>query len=130
MQYLIDFINKHKFNQVVKIICNGGTTYEHIEYVVFNEQDIPCGHKVKIEDIRYDVLSSFPNDLFMRWIEYVEKTGDDAKDYIYWVTKINTLFEPFGMDKSESEEFRKVVEGALDAMRKGLIINEYDEIEG
>lgn len=116
--YIKEFIVKHNYSNKVKVQCFKQMEVDNIKHVIFDEIDIPSGRKVNMEDIKYDIDSSLPEDVFYRWLEYVDKINDEAITYIYWMTKMDNRYEPIGIDKSESEKMRHMIYDKLDEMKK------------
>lgn len=119
VEYLLDFVKKHSYSKQVTAGYSGGKTTEHIDYIIFNEKDIPSRKKVRMDDIRYDIDTNLPPDVFFRWLEYCD-THEDQPSYIYWMTKMANNYEPMGIDKSGSEEFRKELTNALNLIKDKL----------
>ena len=121
IEYLMDFVRKHGYDEKITAGYSGGRTPDHITYIVFNKKDIPSGKKIKIEDIRYDIDAELPPDAFFRWLEYCDKQDEDNQPtYIHWMTKMSNIYEPIGMDKSGSEELREKLESAINLIRNKL----------
>ena len=115
--YLKRFVKKHHYDTKFKVQCFRTVDYDSIKYVIFNENDVPSGRKINMEDIRYDIDSSLPEDVFYRYLEFCEKNPDKNVTYIYWMTKMDNKYEPMDIDKSESEKFRKLIYNKVDELR-------------
>ena len=117
LDYIKDFISKHNYNEQIKVQCFKSVGIDSIKYVIFDKKDIPSGMRVDIEDIKYDIDTSLPEDVFYRWLEYLDKNKDNKVSYIYWMTKMDNKYEPIGIDKTESENFRKIIYDKLNEIK-------------
>ena len=115
--YIKEFIIKHNYKNKVKVQCFGNVGIDSIKTVIFDKTDIPSERKIDIEDIKYDIESLLPEDVFYRWLEYVENKNNSYVSYIYWMTKMDNKYEPMGLDKSESEKLRKLIYNKIDELR-------------
>ena len=121
IDYLMDFVRKHGYNDKITAGYSGGNSSDHITYVIFDKKDIPSGKKILIEDIRYDIDTELPPDVFFRWLEYCETQDEDNQPtYIYWMTKMPNIYETIGLDKSGSEELKQKLESAVNLIRNKL----------
>lgn len=118
LEYLNEFVDRHKFNKKVEIRFNGTVDENYIQSVKFNKEDIKSEYRVSLNDIKYDVDSDLPSDVFLRWIEYLDNGGD--KSYIDWMTKMDNQYTPMGIDNSDGEKLREEVENALNTMKRML----------
>ena len=119
LEYLNEFIDKHNFNKVVDLRFNGVVHEDYIQSVKFNKNDIKSDYRVSLDDIKYDVDSDLPSDVFLRWIEYMDNGGD--RNYIDWMTKMDNQYTPMGVDNSEGEKLKDLIMSTLDEMRKKLL---------
>ena len=115
--YLRDFIRKHRFSYKITIQCYKSITYDSIQTVVFDKKDIPSGLKVNMDDIRYDIDSDLPADVFLRWLEYRDNNPDSKVSFIYWMTKMDNAYEPMGIDKSSSYKMKDDIYNALNQLK-------------
>ena len=90
---------------------------DYVEKRVYDEYDIPSKRKIRIEDIRYDIDTSLPEDVFYRWLEYLNEDENNDVTYIYWMTQMDNHYEPMGIDKSSSERVRKKIYDKLEEMK-------------
>lgn len=118
-EYLKSFVKKHGYSEKIMIFCQGGTTLEHLKCVVFNKKDIPSGRKIDINDIKFDMDSDLPKDVFFRWLEYCDKSLE-PKGYMYWLTKMNNKYQPMGVDKTELNIFKDEILGSVELIRQQL----------
>lgn len=120
-EYLVSFVNKHKFDAKVEVRCHNGNTVEDIQSVVFNKKDIPSGRRVSINDVKYDVDSDLPSDVFMQWITYLNNGGEFS--YIDWMTKMDNQYTPIGIDNSEGEKLGKDIFNVINNLKLKLGMN-------
>lgn len=118
LEYLNEFVTKHNFNSNVQLRFNGAVHEDYIQSVVFNKKDIDSEYRVSLDDVKYDIDSDLPADVFLRWIEYLNAGGDAS--YIAWMTKMDNHYIPMGVDGSEGEKMRIMVENTIDDLKKML----------
>ena len=116
-EYLKEFVNKHNYSEQIHVQCYKSIGIDSIKTVVFDEKDIPSKRKIRIEDIRYDIDTSLPEDVFYRWLEYLNEDENNDVTYIYWMTQMDNHYEPMGIDKSSSERVRKKIYDKLEEMK-------------
>ena len=115
--YLKEFVKKHKYSPKFRVQCFRTVDYDSIRYVIFDKKDIPSGKKINMEDIRYDVISSLPEDVFYRYLEFCEKNPDKDISYVYWMTKMDNKYAPMGVDTSDSEKLRELIYSKIDEIK-------------
>ena len=81
-EYIKEFVEKHKYKTNFKVQCFKSVDVDSIRSVIFDKDDIPSEKKISIEDIRYDIDSSFPEDVFYRYLEFCDKNPDKDITYI------------------------------------------------
>lgn len=117
LEYLQDFIQKHHYNNEIHVQCYKDLDYDSIKYVIFNKQDIPSETKINMEDIRYDIDTDLPEDVFYRWLEYINDKENDEVSYIYWMTKMDNHYFPMNIDNSESEKMKTLIYDKLNELK-------------
>lgn len=117
-EYLKEFVEKHKYRTSFKVQCFRTVGVDSIKSVIFDKKDVPSGKKISMEDIRYDIDSSFPEDVFYRYLEFCDANPDKDVSYIYWMTQMDNKYVPMGIDKSESEKLKKVLYESLNNFKK------------
>lgn len=117
LDYLKEFVKKHHYDEKIHVQFNGVANCDNIKTVIFDKKNIPSERKIDIDDIKYDVDSSLPEDVFYRYLEYLDKSKSDVS-YIYWMTKMDNHYEPMGIDNSESEKIRKIIYNKIEEIRK------------
>ena len=116
-EYLKEFVKKHNYSEQIHVQCYKSIGIDSIKTVVFDEKDIPSKRKIRIEDIRYDIDTSLPEDVFYRWLEYLNEDENNDVTYIYWMTQMDNHYEPMGIDKSSSERVRKKIYDKLEEIK-------------
>lgn len=117
-EYIKEFVEKHNYDKHVHVQCFKTVDLDSVKTVVFNEVDIPSKKPINLDDIKYDIDSDLPEDVFYRWLEYCDKHKDSDVTYIYWMTKMDNHYEPMGIDKSESEKVKNLIYSKLEEMRQ------------
>lgn len=116
--YIKEFVEKHHYDgSSLVVTCLGKACHDNIKAVRFSGKDIFPSRNISIDDIHYDIDSSLPEDVFYRYLEYLNKTESEMT-YIDWMTKIDNRYEPMGIDKSESEKLKKEIFDKLDEMKR------------
>ena len=118
LEYLHEFVKKHNFDSNVQLRFRGTVHEDNIQSVVFNKKDIKTEHRVSLNDVKYDVDTNLPADVFLRWIEYLDAGGDAS--YITWMTKMDNHYTPMNIDNSEGEKMRLMVENTINELKKTL----------
>lgn len=116
-EYLRQFIKKHHYDTNIRVQCYKEMTDDRIKTVVFNKKDIPSGKKVSIEDIRYDIDTMLPEDVFYRWLQYCDANPDSDVSYIHWMTKMDNKYQPMDLDVSESYKVRDMIYSKLNELK-------------
>ena len=116
-EYIKRFVNKHKYKEQFRVQCYKTISTDNIKYVIFDKSDVPSGIKVSLEDIKYDIDTSLPNDVFYRWLEYRENNPEKNTSYIDWMTKMDNQYTPIGVDNSESGKLKDIIYNKLDELR-------------
>ena len=74
------------------------------------------GDVVNINDIRFDIDSDFPNDIFDQWIIIRRKEDISLLDWL----KNNTHYFPKNIDNSSVEEYKKELESVVDDIKENI----------
>lgn len=120
LEYVRIFAKKHGYSLQVELFYQNGRTPDYLKYVKFDKKDIPIEDMlIDLDDIKYDVESEHPKDLFFRWVEYCEK--NEKVGYKYWVTKMNNKYQPMDVDKSDMDKFINDIENSLGKLKVQLI---------
>lgn len=115
-EYIDRFISKHHYDGHVHLQCHKTIDEDGIKSVIFSEKDVPGMRKISIDDIKYDIDSDLPEDVFYRYLEYL--SGHDEVTYIYWMTEMDNRYFPMGIDTSASESIRREIYESLEDMKK------------
>lgn len=116
VDYIREFVLKHHYNTQVHVQCHGGRHDYNIRMVIFDENDVPSKKEVSIDDIKYDIDSSLPEDVFYRWLEYCDENEDDVS-YVYWMTKMDNKYFPMGVDTSELRHVKEQIYFKIDELK-------------
>lgn len=114
-EYIRLFLRKHHYDGNIIVQTRYGNTWEHVESIICNEKDIPSKKSISMDDIQYDILSEFPEDLFFQWLKYCKDNGDIS--YKKWITESpDSTYNPSELDTSGIEKFKKKIEDSVDNM--------------
>lgn len=114
-EYIRIFLRKHHYDGNIIVQTRYGNTWDHVESIICNEKDIPSKKSISMDDIQYDVLSEFPEDLFYQWLKYCKDNGEIS--YKKWITESpNSTYNPSELDTSGIENFKKEIEDSIDNM--------------
>jgi hypothetical protein len=117
IEYIKEFIKKHNYSPKITIQVVGEQLDENIVSVKFNKKDVKLDRTFKIDEIRYDIDTDLPDDVFFRYLEYLEKNEDDV-DYIYWMTKMSNGYEPMDIDFSSRDQLLDEINQSLAYIKK------------
>ena len=117
-EYVTEFIEKHHYHTKIKVQCLGSVDSESIKTVEFDKRDIPSERKIKIEDIRFDIDSLLPEDVFYRWLEHVDNKNNEYVDYMYWLTKTDHRYVPKSLENVSTENIKKLIYDKLEQIKK------------
>lgn len=115
VEYLQKFVKKHHYKDKIHVQCIGEITTENINTVIFDTCDIPSGVKIELDDIKYDIDSLLPEDVFYRWLEYIG--SNKYVSYKYWMTKMDNKYFPIGVDNSEALRIKDSIYSKLNELK-------------
>lgn len=115
-EYIQEFIKKHGYHSTITVQCYKSLNYDAIKTIVFDERDIPSKMKIDMEDIKYDVDSSLPNDVFYKWLEYRNTNENSNVSFIYWMTKMDNKYFP-DVDISDSLKMKEDVYKSINSLK-------------
>lgn len=117
--YIKEFVEKHHYDgSALTVRCYGQVCHDNIRYVRFCEKDVSSPRYIHIDDIQYDINTQLPEDVFYRYLEYLDNNPEKEVSYIDWMTKMDNKYEPIGIDKSESEKLRKELFDKLEELKQ------------
>ena len=112
MDYLTEFFRKHNLTGKVRIKYSSSIILdEYISDIIFENGDV-----VNINDIRFDIDSDFPNDIFDQWIITRRKEDISLLDWL----KNNKHYFPKNIDNSSVEEYKKELESVVDDIKENI----------
>ena len=112
IDYLTEFFKKHNLTGKVRIKYSSSIILdEYISDIIFENGDV-----VNINDIRFDIDSDFPNDIFDQWIIIRRKEDISLLDWL----KNNTHYFPKNIDNSSVEEYKKELESVVDEIKENI----------
>lgn len=112
IDYLTEFFKKHNLTGKVRIKYSSSIILdEYISDIIFENGDV-----VNINDIRFDIDSDFPNDIFDQWIIIRREEDISLLDWL----KNNTHYFPKNIDNSSVEEYKKELESVVDEIKENI----------
>ena len=112
IDYLTEFFKKHNLTGKVRIKYSSSIILdEYISDIIFENGDV-----VNINDIRFDIDSDFPNDIFDQWIIIRREEDISLLDWL----KNNTHYFPKNIDNSSVEEYKKELESVVDDIKENI----------
>ena len=112
IDYLTEFFRKHNLTGKVRVKYSSSIILdEYISDIIFENGDV-----VNINDIRFDIDSDFPNDIFDQWIIVRREEDISLLDWL----KNNKHYFPKNIDNSSVEEYKKELESVVDDIKKNI----------
>ena len=112
IDYLTEFFRKHNLTGKVRVKYSSSIILdEYISDIIFENGDV-----VNINDIRFDIDSDFPNDIFDQWIIVRREEDISLLDWL----KNNTHYFPKNIDNSSVEEYKKELESVVDEIKENI----------
>ena len=112
IDYLTEFFKKHNLTGKVRIKYSSSIILdEYISDIIFENGDV-----VNINNIRFDIDSDFPNDIFDQWIIVRREEDISLLDWL----KNNTHYFPKNIDNSSVEEYKKELESVVDDIKENI----------
>ena len=112
IDYLTEFFKKHNLTGKVRIKYSSSIILdEYISDIIFENGDV-----VNINDIRFDIDSDFPNDIFDQWIIVRREEDISLLDWL----KNNKHYFPKNIDNSSVEEYKKELESVVDDIKENI----------
>lgn len=115
--YIKEFVYKHKYKTKVSVHAkNKLTDINSIQSVTFDPSDIPSMKKFDINDIIYDIESDLPEDVWYRYLQFLNESKKDVS-YVFWMTKMDNKYNPMNIDTSESLRIKNLIYDKLNEIK-------------